>query len=154
MRLDAQSFLADLRRIVDRIERLTPADVASEKNDIVRDHPTRIENRQATRRAGKRRAVVATQWPVSFETAGPAHKDKIRAVTRRAISPLAASTHESGHVAHRRRRALRLGWPMKSAARSAHVGTMIWTSRAALGADSLIAPIGYNEREERHRAGP
>jgi hypothetical protein len=101
--------MTDLRRIVGRIERLTPADVAAEKNDIARDHTTRIENRQATRRAGERRAVIATQWPVLFETAGPAHKDKIRAVTRRAISQLAASTHESGHVARGRRRAFK-GW--------------------------------------------
>jgi hypothetical protein len=43
MSLDAERFLAGLRRIVDRIERLTPADVAVEKNDIARDRTRRIE---------------------------------------------------------------------------------------------------------------
>jgi hypothetical protein len=38
MSFDAERFLADLRRIVDRLDRLTPADVAAEKNDIARDH--------------------------------------------------------------------------------------------------------------------
>jgi hypothetical protein len=37
MSFDAGRFLGDLRKIVDRIDRLTAADLAAEKNDIARD---------------------------------------------------------------------------------------------------------------------
>jgi hypothetical protein len=58
-----------------------------------------------------------------------------------------ASPSSATSICVGRRRALRLGWPMKARHGPPHVGTMIWTNRAALGAGGRNGTIQSFSRE-------
>jgi len=84
---------------------------------------------------------------------GPNNESDLTACLPAAESP---PCDLSLHVARGRRCALRLGWPMGARHGPPRVGTMLWTSRAALGAGGRNGTdrVVHKPDEEPHRAGP